>query len=76
MKVFCGEPCAQGYGTTLEMRCVVFAHFLGGAAVTAVKIKGVDHEFSTMSNVKEDVLEIILNLKLLRVKLFLKSPSS
>lgn len=69
------EPCAQGYGTTLgnALRRVLISS-LGGAAVTAVKIKGVDHEFSTMSNVKEDVLEIILNLKLLRAKLFSEEP--
>ena len=41
---------------------------LPGAAVTAVKIKGVDHEFSSIPNVKEDVVDIILNLKQLRVK--------
>ena len=69
------EPCAQGYGTTLgnALRRVLLSS-LGGAAVTAVKIKGVDHEFSTIPNVKEDVLEIILNLKLLRAKLFSEEP--
>jgi DNA-directed RNA polymerase alpha subunit len=41
---------------------------LPGAAVVAVKIKGVDHEFSSVPNVKEDVIEIILNLKQLRMK--------
>lgn len=69
------EPCAQGYGTTLgnALRRVLLSS-LGGAAVTAVKIKGVDHEFSTMPNVKEDVLEIILNLKSLRMKCFSEEP--
>jgi DNA-directed RNA polymerase subunit alpha len=47
---------------------------LPGAAVTAVKIKGVDHEFSTIDHVKEDVVEIILNLKSLRMKLFSEEP--
>jgi DNA-directed RNA polymerase subunit alpha len=69
------EPCAQGYGTTLgnAMRRVLLSS-LSGAAVTAVKIKGADHEFATMPHVKEDVLEIILNLKLLRVKSFSEEP--
>ena len=69
------EPCAQGYGTTLGngLRRVLLSS-LPGAAVTAVKIKGVDHEFSTIPNVKEDVLEIILNLKTLRLKCFSDQP--
>ena len=69
------EPCTQGYGTTLgnAMRRVLLSS-LPGAAVTSVKIKGVDHEFSTLSHVKEDVLEIILNLKALRVKLHSEEP--
>ncbi len=69
------EPCAQGYGTTLgnALRRVLLSS-LPGAAVTAVKIKGAEHEFSTLPNVKEDVLEIILNLKSLRLKLFSEEP--
>ncbi len=69
------EPCAQGYGTTLgnAMRRVLLSS-LPGAAVTAVKIKGADHEFSTVPNMKEDVLEIILALKSLRLKLFSEEP--
>lgn len=69
------EPCAQGYGTTLgnAMRRVLLSS-LPGAAVTAVKIKGAEHEFSTLKHVKEDVLEIILNLKSLRMKLFSEEP--
>jgi len=69
------EPCAQGYGTTLgnALRRVLLSS-LPGVAVTAVKIKGADHEFSTLPHVKEDVLEIILNLKLLRLKLFSEEP--
>lgn len=69
------EPCTQGYGTTLgnAMRRVLLSS-LPGAAVTAVKIKGVDHEFSTLSHVKEDMLEIILNLKALRMKLHAEEP--
>ncbi len=69
------EPCAQGYGTTLgnALRRVLLSS-LSGAAVIAVRIKGVDHEFSTASHVKEDILEIILNLKLLRAKVFSDEP--
>lgn len=69
------EPCTQGYGTTLgnAMRRVLLSS-LPGAAVTAVKIKGVDHEFSTLQHVKEDALEIILNLKALRMKLYSEEP--
>ncbi len=69
------EPCTPGYGTTLgnALRRVLLSS-LPGAAITSVKIRGVDHEFSTMENVKEDVLEIILNLKLVRVKLYSEEP--
>ncbi len=63
------EPLYPGYGVTIgnSLRRVLLSS-LPGAAVTAVKIKGVDHEFSTIPNVKEDVIEIILNLKQLRMK--------
>lgn len=63
------EPLYPGYGVTLgnSLRRVLLSS-LPGAAVVAVKIKGVDHEFSTIPNVKEDVIEIILNLKQLRLK--------
>lgn len=69
------EPCTPGYGTTLgnALRRVLLSS-LPGAAITSVKIRGVDHEFSTMEHVKEDVLEIILNLKLVRVKLYSEEP--
>ncbi len=69
------EPCTQGYGTTIgnALRRVLLSS-LPGAAVTAVKIKGVEHEFSTIPHVKEDALEIILNLKTLRMKLFSEEP--
>lgn len=69
------EPCTQGYGTTIgnALRRVLLSS-LPGAAVTAVKIKGADHEFSTIPDVKEDALEIILNLKALRMKLHAEEP--
>jgi DNA-directed RNA polymerase subunit alpha len=62
-------PCYPGYGITIgnSLRRVLLSS-LPGAAVVGVKIKGVDHEFATIDHVKEDVLEIILNLKQLRVK--------
>jgi len=63
------EPCYPGYGTTLgnSIRRVLLSS-LPGAAVVGVKIKKADHEFTTIPHVKEDVLEIILNLKQLRLK--------
>ncbi|MFZ2804230.1 MAG: DNA-directed RNA polymerase subunit alpha [Patescibacteria group bacterium] len=69
------EPFAQGYGTTVgnAVRRVLLSS-LPGAAVTAVKIKGVEHEFSTIPNVKEDALEIILNLKSVRLKCHSEEP--
>jgi DNA-directed RNA polymerase subunit alpha len=69
------EPCFHGYGTTLgnALRRVLLSS-LPGAAVTAVKIKGVNHEFQPIENIKEDALEIILNLKSLRMKVFSDEP--
>jgi len=63
------EPLERGYGTTLgnAMRRILLSS-LPGAAVTTVKIEGVVHEFSTVPNVKEDVMEIILNLKSLAIR--------
>lgn len=69
------EPCTQGYGTTVgnALRRVLLTS-LPGAAITAVRIKGVQHEFSGMPNVKEDVLEIVLNLKQVRLKCYSEEP--
>ena len=63
------EPLFPGYGMTLgnSIRRVLLSS-LSGAAVVGIKIKGVDHEFMPLSHVKEDVLEIVLNLKKLRLK--------
>src|SRR3989338_5995907 len=73
--VFVLEPCYPGYGVTIgsAIRRVLLSS-LNGAAVTAVTFKGVDHEFSTIPNVKEDVVEIILNLKKLCLKSHSESP--
>ncbi len=67
---FVVEPLERGYGTTLGncMRRIRLSS-LPGAAVTSVKIDGILHEFSTIPGVKEDVTEIILNLKKLAVRL-------
>jgi DNA-directed RNA polymerase subunit alpha len=67
---FVVEPLERGYGITLgnSLRRVLLSS-LPGAAVTSVKIDGVLHEFSTIPGVKEDVTEIVLNLKALSVKL-------
>ena len=65
------EPLERGYGTTLgnSMRRILLSS-LPGVAVTAIKIAGVQHEFSTVPGVKEDVTEIILNVKSIIAKLY------
>lgn len=65
------EPLYSGYGMTLgnSLRRVLLSS-LPGAAVIGVKIKGVSHEFMALPGLKEDILEIILNLKQLRLKMF------
>jgi len=69
------EPLFHGYGTTVgnALRRVLLSS-LTGAAVTSMKIKGTQHEFSAINGVLEDVLEIVLNLKQLRLKLFTDEP--
>ncbi len=69
------EPCFHGFGTTLgnALRRALLSS-LPGAAVTAIKMKGVNHEFQSVENVKEDALEIILNLKALRIRMFTDEP--
>ncbi len=68
---FIVEPLERGYGITLgnALRRIMLSS-LPGAAVSSIKIDGVLHEFSTIPGVKEDVVEIILNLKELAVKLY------
>jgi len=63
------EPLERGYGTTIgnSLRRILLSS-LEGAAITAVKISGALHEFSTINGVKEDVINITLNLKKLRFK--------
>ena len=69
--VFTVEPLERGFGHTLgnSLRRVLLSS-LPGAAVTSVHIEGVQHEFTTIPGVKEDVTEIILNLKSLAVRLY------
>ena len=63
------EPCYPGYGTTIgnALRRVLLSS-LPGSAVCAVKIQGIQHEYDTLDHVKEDVVEIMMNLKKLRVQ--------
>jgi DNA-directed RNA polymerase subunit alpha len=67
---FFGEPFERGYGTTIgnAIRRVLLSS-LHGAAIVALRVKGVLHEFSTVPGVREDVTDIVLNLKEVRVKL-------
>lgn len=69
------EPLEAGYGHTLgnSLRRVLLSS-LPGAAVTSIKIAGVNHEFQDIANVKEDVTDIVLNVKRLRLRSFSDSP--
>jgi len=69
------SPCHQGYGTTLgnALRRVLLSS-LPGAAVESIKIKGVQHEFSALDGILEDVIQIILNVKQLAVRSFSQEP--
>ncbi len=66
---FVSEPLEKGFGVTLGnvMRRVLLG-YLEGAAVTSVKIEGIQHEFSTIPYIKEDAIEFLLNVKALRLK--------
>jgi DNA-directed RNA polymerase subunit alpha len=68
-------PLQEGYGVTLgnALRRVLLSS-LEGAAVTSIQIAGVFHEFSTIENVKEDVTQIVLNIKKLRLRSFARHP--
>jgi len=74
---FCIEPLERGYGTTLgnSLRRVLLSS-LPGVAATRVKIDGVLHEISTIPGVKEDVPEIILNIKSVTAKLYTDGPKT
>ena len=71
------EPLERGYGTTLgnALRRIMLSS-LPGTAATSIKIAGVQHEFSTIPGVKEDVTEIVLNTKALLTKLYCEGPKT
>lgn len=71
------EPLERGYGTTLgnSLRRVLLSS-LPGVAVASIKIDGVQHEFSTIPGVKEDVTEIVLNIKGLTAKIHGEAPKT
>ena len=75
--VFVVEPLERGYGTTLgnSLRRVLLSS-LPGTAVTAIKIAGIQHEFATIPGVKEDVTEIVLNVKSIIAKLHSEGPKT
>jgi DNA-directed RNA polymerase subunit alpha len=70
------EPLERGFGTTLgnALRRVLLSS-LPGAAITSVRIEGVEHEFSTVAGMKEDVTEFLLNLKEVRLRAFADRPA-
>ena len=74
---FIVEPLERGYGTTLgnSLRRVLLSS-LPGVAVCSIKIDGVLHEISTVSGVKEDVTEIVLNVKGIVAKLYSQTPKT
>src|SRR2546429_9881416 len=72
---FSAEPFERGFGTTVgnSLRRILLSS-LEGAAVTHIKLKGAEHEFSSLPGVMEDVTDIILNVKSLIVKLDADEP--
>ena len=74
---FVVEPLERGFGTTLgnSLRRVLLSS-LPGVTVTSIKIDGVVHEFSTIEGVKEDVTEIVLNVKGITAKLYSDTPKT
>lgn len=74
---FIVEPLERGYGTTLgnSLRRVLLSS-LPGIAVTSIKIAGISHEFSTIPGIKEDVTEIVLNVKNIVAKLHTAEPQT
>ncbi|MBI5755473.1 MAG: DNA-directed RNA polymerase subunit alpha [Nitrospirae bacterium] len=74
---FFAEPFERGFGVTIgnSLRRVLLSSIVG-ASITTVKIEGVLHEFSTVSGVKEDITDIILTLKSLRLKMYTEKPKT
>ncbi len=69
------EPLFQGYGTTVgnALRRVMLSS-LDGAALTSVKIQNISHEFTAVKGIREDIVEVTLNLKQVRMKVFSEEP--
>ena len=69
------SPLMPGYGATIAnpLRRILLSS-LEGSAITSIKIKGVDHEFSTIPGVMEDVIQVILNVKRIRCRLYSDGP--
>jgi DNA-directed RNA polymerase subunit alpha len=74
---FTAEPFERGFGITIgnSLRRILLSSLQGGA-ITSLKIDGVLHEFSTIPGIKEDITEIILNLKEVRLKLHTEGPKT
>lgn len=74
---YCFEPLDRGYGTTLgnALRRVLLSS-LPGAAVTALRVENVYHEFSTIPGVIEDMTEVILNVKSIRARVHIEGPKT
>ena len=71
------EPFERGYGVTLgnSLRRILLTS-LPGAAITSIKIDGVQHEFTSIDGVKEDLTEVILNLKEIRFNMIEEGPET
>ncbi len=69
------EPCYPGYGVTLgnALRRVLLSS-IKGSAIVSFKVKGAQHEFSSLPYVKEDLVELMINLKKIRLKVFSDEP--
>jgi len=74
---FIAEPFERGYGHTIgnSLRRILLSS-LEGAAITAVRVTGAMHEFTSLKGVRDDVIHIILNLKKLRLKLYSQGPET
>ena len=72
---FVAEPLEQGFGVTLgnSLRRVMLGH-LQGAAIVRVKIDGIQHEFSAIPHVKEDVTDFLINVKAIRIRVLADRP--
>ena len=71
------EPLQPGFGTTLgnSLRRILLSS-LPGAAITWVKIDGIEHEFTSINHMKEDIVEFLINLKDVRIKAFADRPAN